>query len=105
MSANGILELLPPELRRLNRMEREIALPYPAVLEAIDVLQARGVLLLGWEPLASYPDAGFGTYPAMGIGGLAGMGQAAGERFKRIHPELSEDAVRALSWCYTYDYK
>ena len=73
MSANDILELLPQELRTLNRMEREIALPYPAVLEAIDVLEAQGVLLTGWEPLASYADGGFGAYPAMGIGGLAGI--------------------------------
>src|SRR5438552_232647 len=68
-----LLDLLPPVLQTQNRMEREIALPYPAVLEAIDALLAHGVLLLGWEPLAAYPDGGFGAYPARGIGGLAGI--------------------------------
>ena len=54
-------------------MDREIALPYPAVLEAIDALERQSVLLVGWEPLASYADGGFGAYPADGIGGLAGI--------------------------------
>jgi len=31
-------------------MEREIALPYPAIIAAIDALEDQGVLLLGWEP-------------------------------------------------------
>jgi hypothetical protein len=48
--------LLSPQLLAQNRMEREIALPYPAVLAAIDELEARGMLLLGWEALASFPD-------------------------------------------------
>ena len=77
MTQDPLLDLLPPELRRLNRMEREIALPYPAVLEAIDVLEAQGVLLTGWEPLASYADGGFGAYPADVIGGLAGRAGGA----------------------------
>jgi len=72
-----IVDLLPPELRRLNRMDREIALPYPTVLEAIDVLEAQGVLLTGWEPLATYPDGGFGAYPADVIGGLGGPARGA----------------------------
>jgi hypothetical protein len=36
---------------------------------------------------------------------LKEMGDLAAERFRRIHPEISEDAVHALTWCYTYDYK
>lgn len=36
---------------------------------------------------------------------LQSMGaQAAGE-FHSAHPEVTEDAVQALAWCYTYDYK
>lgn len=36
---------------------------------------------------------------------LVEMGRTAGERFRRMHPELSDDAVKAFEWCYTYDYK
>ena len=50
-------------------METEIALPYSAVLEAVDLLEAQDIYLLGWEALAVYPDGGFGAYPAPGIGG------------------------------------
>lgn len=51
-------------------MQREIALPYPEILEAIDALEAKSALLLGWEALATYPDGGFGAYPSRAIGGL-----------------------------------
>ena len=33
------------------------------------------------------------------------MGQLAARRFREIHPEISEDAVSALAWCYTFDFK
>jgi hypothetical protein len=56
----------------LSRMKREIALPYPEVLEAVDALEAESVLLLGWEALATYPDGRFGAYPSSMIGGLVG---------------------------------
>lgn len=36
---------------------------------------------------------------------LVEMGHAAGERFKRMYPKLSDDAVNAFTWCYTYDHK
>lgn len=36
---------------------------------------------------------------------LADMGEAAAERFRRAHPEISEEAIRALAWCYTFDFK
>lgn len=36
---------------------------------------------------------------------LAAMGERAAEEFRRSRPEVSEAAVRALAWCYTYDYK
>ena len=31
------------------------------------------------------------------------MGQLASEQFAMAHPELDEEVVRVLSWCYTYD--
>lgn len=36
---------------------------------------------------------------------LAEMGDQAAADFRRIHPEVSEDAVQALAWCYTFDFK
>jgi hypothetical protein len=36
---------------------------------------------------------------------LAEMGRMAGDDFRRKHPEVAEEIVRALAWCYTFDYK
>jgi cytochrome P450 len=36
---------------------------------------------------------------------LATMGEIASDQFRERHPEIEEEAVRALSWCYTFDYK
>src|SRR5262249_33656759 len=36
---------------------------------------------------------------------LSEMGATAADRFRQLHPELSEDAINALEWCYTFDYK
>jgi hypothetical protein len=36
---------------------------------------------------------------------LAEMGDMVSRRFGELHPEISDDAVRALAWCYRYDYK
>jgi hypothetical protein len=37
--------------------------------------------------------------------GLKEMGDVSAAQFRSLHPELSEEAVQALAWCYTYDYK
>jgi hypothetical protein len=39
------------------------------------------------------------------VANLVEMGDAAATRFRRLHPEVSEEAVQALAWCYAYDYK
>ena len=39
------------------------------------------------------------------VAGLGGMGDAAAARFRELHPELTNEAVEAFAWCYTYDYK
>lgn len=36
---------------------------------------------------------------------IAEMGLLASDRFRSLHPEASAEAVEALAWCYTYDYK
>jgi hypothetical protein len=38
-------------------------------------------------------------------GDLLEMEERATVQFQSRHPELSEEAVGALAWCYTYDYK
>ena len=27
------------------------------------------------------------------------------DRFRLLHPELSDEAIEAFAWCYTFDYK
>ena len=39
------------------------------------------------------------------VAGTAEMGDKAAADFRRIHPELDEQAVEALAWCYSFDYK
>ncbi len=36
---------------------------------------------------------------------LVTMGEQAAAEFRSVHPEVAEDAVQALAWCYTYDFK
>jgi hypothetical protein len=36
---------------------------------------------------------------------LKTMGDAAAADFRRMHPEIGDEAVEALTWCYTFDYK
>lgn len=36
---------------------------------------------------------------------LETMASVASAAFRTLHPEISDDAVAALAWCYTYDYK
>jgi hypothetical protein len=36
---------------------------------------------------------------------LVQMGNEASERFRQLHPELTDEAIEALTWCYTFDYK
>jgi hypothetical protein len=39
------------------------------------------------------------------VADLTEMGDVAVDHFRKAHPEVSDEAVRALAWCYTYDYK
>jgi hypothetical protein len=36
---------------------------------------------------------------------LARMAELAVADFARKHPDVSEEATKALGWCYTYDWK
>jgi hypothetical protein len=39
------------------------------------------------------------------VANLQDMGEAAAGEFRRQHPEISDEAVQALTWLYTYTYK
>jgi hypothetical protein len=39
------------------------------------------------------------------VAGLAQMGVEAAARFRALHPELTQDAIESLAWCYSYDFK
>jgi hypothetical protein len=36
---------------------------------------------------------------------LQEMEKLASEQFKRKHPTVAEDIVKAFAWCYTFDFK
>lgn len=36
---------------------------------------------------------------------LRTMASEASNAFQVLHPEITDEAVAALAWCYTYDYK
>ena len=36
---------------------------------------------------------------------LVEMAEMAKARFRNLHPSISDEAINALAWCYTYDYK
>lgn len=39
------------------------------------------------------------------VAGLNEMGERAAAEFRSRHPEISDDAIEALAWCYTYENK
>ena len=39
------------------------------------------------------------------IGDLSEAADDAARRLRRLHPELSDEAISALRWCYSYDWK
>ena len=43
------LDLLPKRLREASISQREIVLPMAEALEAVDLLESKGVQILGWE--------------------------------------------------------
>jgi hypothetical protein len=33
------------------------------------------------------------------------MGDVASREFRALHPEVSDQAIEAFAWCYTFDCK
>jgi hypothetical protein len=61
------IALLPARLRDESLSDREIVLPYPDVLEAIDLLARHEIGFYGWEGWARYPhgQGHFSEYPGI----------------------------------------
>lgn len=36
---------------------------------------------------------------------LQEMAEMSSRRFREEHPEVEEDVIQALTWCYTFDFK
>ncbi len=59
------LELLPADLAEKSISDREIVLPMKEALEAIDILEAKGIQILAWEGWIKTKDGcvGHGSAP------------------------------------------
>lgn len=48
------------DLQRLSASQSELVLPYPRAVEALQIMEATGATLLGWEGWLRYPDGSLG---------------------------------------------
>ena len=57
-------------------------------------------------PLINALEEDFYTSTAyQAVPGLAEMADQAASEFRERHPEISNDAVEAFAWCYSWDWK
>lgn len=64
--------------------------------------EAAEELLLAFKSLMDEFYLSDAKYTAVG---LAEMGRRATEEFKAKHPEVADEVLKALAWCYTFDYR
>ena len=48
------LKLIPEQYRSISISDKEIVLPYPEVIEAIEYLKENNIAFSGWEGWAKY---------------------------------------------------
>ncbi|SDO73256.1 hypothetical protein SAMN04489798_3708 [Pseudomonas arsenicoxydans] len=48
------------DLQRLSVSQSELVLPYPLAITALQLLEATGAILMGWEGCLRYPDGRLG---------------------------------------------
>jgi hypothetical protein len=58
--AHDSFAALPAKFRENSISDRERVVPYELALEAVDLLEAKGILILGWEGWLAYQDGGRG---------------------------------------------
>jgi hypothetical protein len=79
--------------------------PSPVRDDAL-VEQQFGELALDLMPLVRTLDDAFYESDARHVAvDDADMARRASADFRAVHPEVPEEAVEALAWCYTYDYR
>ena len=104
------LELLPARIAAKSISAEEIVLPMIEALEAIDLLEAKGLLILGWEGWVKTADGriGHGSAP-QGTVSLENLSvEAAAQYCRETIPQdaarwLAEhpDTTHALHFCIT----
>jgi hypothetical protein len=47
----------------------------------------------------------FESDAALKVPDLSAATEVAAGRFARLHPDLTPEAVKALAWCYSWDWK
>jgi len=103
------LDLLPQNLRSKSISPREIVLPLPEVLEALDLLESHGIQILGWEGWVKDGQGrvGHGSAPQGLSTGHLSVSQAA-DLCRRTIPRAAEDWLRqnattdeAIHFCVT----
>lgn len=72
-----------------------------AIVEAFGEEMAPTLL----EGVRELEDDFYSSDARLTVADLDSMGAVAAAEFRERHPEVSDDAVRALAWCYTFDYK
>lgn len=99
----NVFSLLPTQFRERSISERELVLPVPDALKAIDLLEAKGAFILGWEGWVkdSKNRVGHGSAP-QGTGSLENLSAAEAadtcrktipieaERWSKEHPSTDE---------------
>ena len=103
--------LLPERLTELSISPREVVLPESAALAAVDVAEAAGVLILGWEGWVKAVDGrvGHGSAPqgtvsldCLTVAEAAALCRStiprAAEAWRAEHPESTDQ----LHFCLTF---
>jgi hypothetical protein len=110
MPQSEVLALLPESIRLHSISTREIVLPEPAALQAIDYFEEEGLLILGWEGWIKTEDGrvGHGTAPqgtasleALSVGEAAHICRTSipnhAQAWRREFPNTTD----ALHFCLT----
>jgi hypothetical protein len=90
------LELLPARIAEKSISQQEIVLPMTEALEAIDLLEAKGLLILGWEGWVKTADGrvGHGSAP-QGTVSLENLSVEAAAQYCR--ETIPQDAAHWLA--------
>lgn len=108
--SNTALELLPPRIAALSISQKEIVLPLEEALLVIDIMESKGIPILGWEGWVKTDDGrvGHGSAP-QGTESLEGLsvGEAAALCRRSMQQDAAqwakehEDATEELHFCIT----